>query len=255
MTWIFQVHIMSGEVEIIPKNPIKRGNPQVLTGFAGAGFVGSTALMYIARQKEYELKAEVRSKYIPPSILLIGGEPTYPFRIYGDKKGEILIIVSEALVPPENSYPVANGIMKYLKNKNPAGFTFVEAMPFPAPPQDNSVYGFSFPRRDDLFKYGIKPISEGGVSGLNAVMLDRCLQEKIPNTTIITPTVIVTNIDYSASAITIDVLSKMHKLGVDTSALKKSIEMQQQIQQQSRQQQVQPQQQQKKKGFFDSLKR
>lgn len=244
---------MSSEVEIIPKNPIKRGNPQVLTGFAGAGFVGSTALMYIARQKEFELKAEVRSKYIPPSILLINGEPTYPFRIYGDKEGKFIIVVSEALVPPENSYPVANALMKYLKNKNPAGFTFVEAMPFPAHPQDNAVFGFSFPRRDDLYKFGIKPISEGGVSGINAVMLDTCLQDKIPNTTIVTPTVIVTNIDYAASATTIDVLSKMHKLGVDTAPLKKSIEMQQQMQQQSSQQRGQPEQQ-KKKGFFDSLR-
>lgn len=245
---------MSSEVEIIPKNPIKRGNPQVLTGFAGAGFVGSTALMYIARQKGYELKAEVRSKYIPPSILLIGGEPTFPFRIYGDKEGEIILIISEALVPPENSYPVANGLMKYLKNKNPAGFTFIEAMPFPTPPPDNSIYGFSFPQRDDLYKSGIKPISEGGVSGINAVMLDTCLQDKIPNTTLIIPTSIVTNIDYGASAVTIDTISKMFKLGVDTSPLKKSIEMQQQMQQQSQQQQYQPQQQQKKKGFFESLR-
>ena len=244
---------MSSEVEIIPKNPIKRGNPQVLTGFAGAGFVGSTALMYIARQKEFELKAEVRSKYIPPSILLINGEPTYPFRIYGDKEGKYIIVVSEALVPPENSYPVGKALMKYLKNKKPAGFTFVESMPFPAPPQDNAVFGFSFPRRDDLYKFGVKPLTEGGVSGLNAVMLDICMEDKIPNTTLVTPTVIVTNIDYTASAIAIDTLSKMHKLGVDTAPLKKSIEMQQQMQQQS--QQVRGQQQpKKKKGFFDSLR-
>ena len=245
---------MSSDVEIIEKNPVKKGQPRVLTGFAGAGFVGNTALMYIIRQKEFELKAEIRSKYIPPSILLLEGVPTYPFRIYGDKNGEILLIVSEALVPPENTYPVGKAIMEWLQKNHAKDFVFIEAMPINTGQDGNILYGFSIPDRN-LYSFGVKPLREGGVSGMNAVMLDTCIRKEIPATTLIAPTTMVSGIDYSAAASTIDVLSKMYKLGVDLSPLRKGIEMQKEMQARASGQQGQPQPGGKKKSFFDSFRK
>ncbi|MDP7443718.1 MAG: hypothetical protein QGI87_05115 [Candidatus Bathyarchaeota archaeon] len=44
---------MSSNVDIVEIGPMKKGSPVVVTGFAGAGFIGNTALMYIASEKGF----------------------------------------------------------------------------------------------------------------------------------------------------------------------------------------------------------
>ena len=74
--------------------------------------MGNTALMYITRSKNMELKARVRSRLLPPSVILVEGRPVNPFRIYSDDSG-MLFVVSEARISPENSWTIGlkfNGV-------------------------------------------------------------------------------------------------------------------------------------------------
>ena len=75
---------MSRDVIIEEVNPIENMKHTVLCGFSGPGFLGNTALMYITRSKNLELKARVRSRLLPPSVILVEGRPVNPFRIYSD---------------------------------------------------------------------------------------------------------------------------------------------------------------------------
>ena len=97
---------MSSKVDIVEISPVKKSSPIVVTGFTGPGFIGNTALLYVARQQGFIQRAQVRSHLIPPMLLLLEGKPTPVFRIYGDQKNEVLLVVSEALINAENALRV-----------------------------------------------------------------------------------------------------------------------------------------------------
>ena len=213
---------MSGEVDIVEIGTVKRNSrPIVVTGFTGPGFIGNTALLYVARQKRFAQRAHVKSHLIPPMMLLIEGKPTPVFRIYGDEKNEVLLVVSEALINAENAWPIGIKLMDWLRGKGVKEIISIEGMPFGTPEGERPIFGFSTSGKD-FTKFGIRPTSEGGISGLNAVLLDEALKHKVPWTTLLVPTGLTQAIDYVGAADLIEALNRMLKLGVDTSPLRQS---------------------------------
>jgi len=97
----------------------------------------------------------------------------------------------------------------------------IEGMPFATPEGERPIFGFSSSGRD-FGKVGIRPTSEGGISGLNAVLLDEAMKHKVPWTTLLVPTELSQTIDYGGAADLIEALNRMFKLGVDTSPLRQS---------------------------------
>ena len=112
------------------------------------------------------------------------GKPIHPFRIYGDSKDELLVVISESLVSPENSWDIGAKLMEWLLENGAKDFVCIEAMPMPQQLKDNPVYGFSIPERE-LIKFGARPLTEGGVSGLNAVLMEEALKRDLPRTTLL----------------------------------------------------------------------
>jgi predicted ATP-grasp superfamily ATP-dependent carboligase len=74
----------------------------------------------------------------------------------------------------------------------------------------------------DLIQVGVRPTSEGGISGLNAVLLDEAMKHKVPWTSLLVPTGTTQSIDYVGTADLIEALNRILKLGVDTSILRQS---------------------------------
>ncbi len=212
---------MSSRVDIVEISPVKKGSPIVVTGFTGPGFIGNTALLYIARQVGFTLRAHVKSHLIPPMFLLIEGKPTPVFRIYGDQKNEILLVVSEAIVNAENAWPIGIKLMEWLRGKGVKEIISIEGMPFATPEGERPIFGFSTTGRD-FNEVGVRPTNEGGISGLNAVLLDEALKHNVPWTTLLVPTGLSQTIDYGGAADLIEALNRMLKIGVDTSSLRQS---------------------------------
>jgi predicted ATP-grasp superfamily ATP-dependent carboligase len=238
---------MSDRVDIVEIIPVKKGNPTVVTGFTGPGFIGNTALMYLVRQKGYEQKVQLKSQLIPPMILLIQGVPTHVFRIYANNDDSVLFVLSEALIGPEYSWSIGLKLMKWLIDKGVKEIISIEGMPFGAFGDSRPIFGYSNPQRS-LTSYGIQSTSEGGISGINAVMLEESLKNRISWVSLFVPTDQAQTIDYGGSAAIIEVLNKMFKLGVDPEVLKKSDDIRRQMMQRSRNAK-------QKSGFFDSLRR
>lgn len=237
---------MSEKISIDEVSPLKKTRPSVIFAFSGPGFIGNTALMYMVRNKNFELKAVVRSKLLPPTMLLMEGKPVHPFRIYSDGKDELLVVISESLVAPESSWDIGAKLMEWLIEKGAKDFLCVEAMPMPQQLKENPIYGFSIPERE-LLRFGARPLTEGGVSGLNAVLMEEALNRELPWTTLLIPTSFVSSIDYAGATSLITVLNKMYKLGVDVTPLKKSIEMREEIAQKAAPEE--------RRGILSSLRR
>lgn len=237
---------MSRDVEIIEISPVKRKKYTVITGFTGSGFIGNTALMYVVRNKRFKMRAQVRSELIPPMMLIIDGEPVPVFRIYSDDKDELLFVMSEALIIADNTWLIGIRLMEWLREKGVKEIVSIEGMPFGTTSEKRLVFGFSLPERN-LASYDVRATREGGVSGLNAVMLEESMKERIPWVTIFVPTPHSQTIDYGGAAVVIEVLNKMFKLGVDPAPLKRSADMRRQMQERLRGEE--------KRGFLDSLRR
>lgn len=212
---------MSSKVDIVETSPVKRGSPVVVVGFAGPGFIGNTALLYIARQKGFAERAYLKTHLIPPMFLLMEGRPTPVFRIYGDEKNEVLLVVSDALINAENAWPIGIRLMEWLRGKGVKEIISIEGMPFATPEGERPIFGFSLPIKD-FSKVGVRPTGEGGISGLNAVLLDEAMKHKVDWTTLLVPTGLTQAIDYVGTADLIEALNRMLKFGVDTGPLRES---------------------------------
>lgn len=214
----------SSIVEIVETLPIKRNKPTVVTGFAGPGFIGSTTMMYIVRNKGLKQRAYVSSQLIPPLMILIEGNLTHAFRIYSDEKEDLLLVTSETLIPSEGLWPISLKLMEWLLDKGAESFISIEGMPSRIPSKERIVLGFSTDRKD-LPQFGVQPTKEGAISGMNSCMLEECLRRGISWTSLFVPTNLVSVIDYGGSIAVIEILNKMFKLGVDVTLLKQRDEM------------------------------
>jgi uncharacterized protein len=212
---------MSSRVDIVETSPVKKNKPIVMTGFTGPGFIGSTALLYIARQKGFTLRAHLKSYLIPPMFLLLEGKPTPVFRIYGNQNNEILLVISEAMINPENTWPIGVKLMEWLKGKGVKEVISIEGMPFAAPEGERPIFGYSTSGRD-FSQMGIRSTSEGAIPGLNAVLLEEAMKYNVPWTTLLVPTSLSQAIDYGGAADLIEAINRMLKLGVDTSILRQT---------------------------------
>ena len=212
---------MSSKVDIVELSPVKKTGPIVVTGFTGPGFIGNTAIMYIARQKGFAQRAQVKSHLIPPMLLLIEGKPIPVFRIYGDQKNEILLVVSESIINAENAWPIGIKLMEWLREKGVKEIISIEGMPFGTPEGERPIFGFSSSGRD-FSKVGVRPTKEGGITGINAVLLEEAMKHDVQWSMLLVPTGLAQTIDYDGAADLVEALNRMFKLGVDTSPLRQS---------------------------------
>jgi predicted ATP-grasp superfamily ATP-dependent carboligase len=231
------------DVSIIETISVKKKNYTALIGFAGAGFIGNTALMYAVRSKNYKQVGYVKSVQVPPMMLFVEGEPYPSFRIYIDDEGERLYVITENLISAEGSWPITYKLIDWFQSKGVKDIIAIEGLPFGNLPANVKVVGYST-EKEKLNSIGIQPLREGAVSGLYASMMEECIHRKLPWTILFIQTMKLTNIDYGAAGDAIEALNNIFKLGVDPKPLWESEEaIKKAMEQQQRQQQ-------KKSGLF-----
>jgi predicted ATP-grasp superfamily ATP-dependent carboligase len=212
------------EVEVVERASLDRGEYVALLGFAGTGFIGNTALMYAARSRGYTQVATVKSDLIPPMILLINGQPNYPFRIYVNDEGNLLFVVTESIIQGENVGPICRELMKWLISKGVIELISFEGLPYGAQAEELRGFGFTLGERN-LAQYGIQRTTEGAISGLSACLLDESMEKNIDWSTIFIPASVINNVDYSGAAKMVEILNSMFDVGVDPEPLRQSAQM------------------------------
>jgi len=235
---------MSG-LEIIELFEVPKKKRTVITGFAGAGYIGNTALMHVVRKKGLKQVAYLHGNKMPPIMVLEGGSPKHSFRIYTDSSDEILFLITEAMISDDSAWLIGQEVVKWLKGKGLKEIIAFEGFPFAQ--TGENVFGFTTTGKN-LQEYNIQPLNQGAISGVNASMLERTMKDGIPWTTIFVPTRIVSSIDYNGAISAIKVLNNMFQMNVDTEELERISEAVSRV--------VQSQQQrprQKKGGFLDRI--
>ena len=209
------------EIEIIEHIPLKEKKPIVITGLTGPGLVANTSAKHIIKEMGLKLRAELRSKMIAPMIMYQNGGLLNPLRIYSDDEGKIIFIVCDTPLDTESAWQIGERITKYLEELNVREYVLIESMPFQIQSGNRVVFGFGSYSRD-VSSFGVSPIAEGGISGLNAVIVDYASKHKTPWLTLIASTSASAMIDYGGALGIVTVLNKMFDLDVDVTFLEKT---------------------------------
>lgn len=232
---------MSG-IEIVELSEVPVKKRTVVTGFAGAGFIGNTALMYAARSKGFKQVGHLHGNVLPAMMILVEGKPSHSFRIYTDASDDYMFLVTESMLQPEAAWTIGHELMRWLKGKGLKEIVALEGFPF----AQSGLFGFTTGDKS-LQGYGIKPISEGAISGVNASLLYESMKEGVEWTTVYVPTRVISSIDYQGAVDAVQVLNTMFKLDVDPEQLRRTSEAIAKATETHRQQQR------KRGGFLDRL--
>ncbi len=208
--------LMMPSIEIVELTKIAEKKRIAVTGFAGAGSVGNTALMHAVRAEGFEQVAYVHGDMMPPLMILVEGKPRHGFRVYADGKDRLMFLVTEVLLSTESAWAVGRELMTWLREKGLEEIIALEGFPFAQ--AGRRVFGFTTGGRD-LQGYGVQPLTEGAVPGVNAALLDEAVKQGVDWTTIFIPTQVIGGVDYGGAADAVQVLNKMLNLDIDTERL------------------------------------
>jgi len=207
------------EVEIVNVKELELKEPLVISGFVGAGLVGSIAVDHIINQLKMDEIAYVKSKHLPPATIFVGQRLRHPFRIYGSKKDNLCAIICEIPLRYEGLYPISSAILDWVEEKKAKEMVVLEGVPVPGLPKERKAFCVTELGKCEIFKEkGIDLLSKGVIAGIAGAILSECLTRKIEGTALLTPAISFMP-DPEGAATLIEALNKSHGLKIDASEL------------------------------------
>ncbi len=87
----------------------------LINGLPDVGLVGLLAASHIVRALKLEEVGAITSDLLPPMIVLHGGVPKLPVRIFAG--ASIAVLLSETAIPTSLLRPLADGLVEWAKSK------------------------------------------------------------------------------------------------------------------------------------------
>lgn len=203
------------ENETIPRRAV------MINGLPDVGLVGLLAASHIISSLKLKETGAIESDLLPPMIVLHGGLPKAPIRIFSGTG--LAVLISETVVPTSLVRPLANSLVEW------AGERGVRLM--------ISLGGMAVPDRQDIdapkvfaavstktvegqLNGAAEILEEGYIVGAYGLLLQKCAQRSIPAITLLTQS----HYNYpdpEAAAAALTAVNKILGLNVDASELLK----------------------------------
>lgn len=205
------------------KDPVKLGlkNPVLITGFPGAGLVGSIATTFLTMGKDFELIGYGKSDGLAPIAAIHEYKPFPPLRILASKQLNTVVLLSEMTIPVSLNSAIAQRIVE-LADKINAG-VIVSLGGISLGEKEDVVYfvaSTSSIAKVALSKKVGEPIKEGATTGVTGVLLYTSFIKKIDTIALLAEA----NPDLSdpkASSNVLKALQRLLGVEIDTKALDK----------------------------------
>jgi len=209
-------------VTISEIKPVKLKNPILIEGFPGVGLIGTIAASYLVEQLKMEEVGYVSSPKFPPMSTIHDYRPHYPARIYQHKGKNLLVLLSEFIVPLNIVHDLSHEVLRWAKTKKVKQIVSMSGVAFHGPANAAKIYGIA--TTDEmarlLKKNGVELIREGVTTGVSGVLMAECAATRFPAISVLAPTEKGLP-DPRAAAKVVDMLNKIFKLGIDTAPLAK----------------------------------
>lgn len=202
-------------------NPIKLKNPVLIEGFPGLGLVGTISASYLIEKLKMDFVGYIASDQFPPLAAVHNHKPLFPARIYASRRHNLIVLISEFIVPLPAIYELSDKIREFAKTNNVGKIISLGGITLKG--EENKVYAIASDEKllAELERHHqVQLIKEGATTGVTGVLLAQGAVEGFSVISFLAQA----HEDYmdpSASATVLEVLKSYLKLDFDTSALGK----------------------------------
>jgi uncharacterized protein len=159
-------------VSIVKTSQIDAKNPLLIVGFPGVGLVGSVATAYFVEKAGFKMVGYITSNEFAPLAAIHNYMPLPPVRMYFSKEKNILVVLSEIVVPISVSNELADKILELAKEFKSEKIISLGGISLKE--SENAVYLIGSTKSEvDSFiakKYG-RSIKEGATTGVTGTLL------------------------------------------------------------------------------------
>jgi len=208
---------MAIEFHITAKPKLRR--PVLVDGFPGLGLVGTISASYLVEKLKMEPLGYITGELFPPLAAVHNHRPLYPARMYYSQKHDLIVFVSEFVVPIAAVNELAEKIYEFARKWRVNRIISLGGITIKG--EQDEVYSIaSLPELSkELEKIKtVKLIKEGATTGVTGVLLARGAVEKYPVISLLAESQ-EGYMDPKAAAMVLEVLKGMLKIDIDTSVL------------------------------------
>lgn len=235
------------EAHVVQTQEMKLNSPLMVCCFPSAGVVGPIAAHTIIDQFDLVEIAHLRSRFMPSAAVFLEGRLRHPFRIYGDKGRNLIIVTAELPVAEDGLYVVSSALLDWAASMGVKETVILDGIPVQGLPSDRKVlFAAEEEKIPDLSKVEeMEILDKGIITGIAGSILSETLCRSMVGFALLTPAITVIP-DPGGAEQLLDALNKLYDLKIDLTELKegsevirrKMEEMAQQVDGMQRQQQV-----------------
>lgn len=155
----------------------------LIVGTADVGVAGLTAADYLTTHVEAEQVGHVRARNLPKITPFTGGVPRHPIRLYALQDADVVVCVSELLVPVWVADPLGAALFDWASAAGLGEVAVLYGAMFPHAEEEHAVFGVGTePFRERHFggDDGIEPLAQGYFDGVVAELVSHGLAPDAP---------------------------------------------------------------------------
>ncbi len=208
---------MAIEFHLIAKPKLKK--PVLVEGFPGLGLVGTISASYLIEKLKMEPLGYITGEQFPPLAAVHNHRPLYPARMYYSQKHDLIVFISEFVIPIGAVNELAEKIHEFAKKHKVKKIISLGGIAIKG--EQDEVYAIaSLPelgRELEKIK-SVKMIKEGATTGVTGVLLAQGAIEKYPVVSLLAESQ-EGYMDPKAAAMVLEVLRQIIKVELDTESL------------------------------------
>ena len=197
----------------------KMRHPVLVEGFPGLGLVGTISASYLIEKLKMEPLGYITGEQFPPLAAVHNRRPLYPARMYYSQKHDLIVFISEFVIPIGAVNELADKIYDFARKEKVDRIVSLGGIAIKG--EQDEVYSIaSLPELEkELEKLpSVKMIKEGATSGVTGVLLARGAVEGYPVISLLAESH-EGYMDPKAAAMVLETLKDMLKIDFDTKAL------------------------------------
>ncbi len=214
------------DAHVVQTKELELDTPLMVCCFPSAGVVGPIAAHTIIDQFKMEEIAHLRSKYIPSAAVFLDGRLRHPFRIYGSKKLNLIVITAELPVAEEGLYAVSSALLDWGASMGVKETVVLDGIPVQGIPSERKVlYAAEEEKVSELAKNEkIEILDKGIITGIAGSILAETLCRDMIGFALLTPAITVVP-DPGGAHQLLDALNQLYDLKIDLTELREGSEI------------------------------
>jgi len=206
-------------VKIVEQKDVPEGI-KIVCGLPDVGLVGAIAAAHIISKLKLEELAHIETDLLPPMIILEGGLPRSPIRIFGNS--ELVVLSSEIAIPSGIVHSVIKSIVEWAWRKKAERVFTLGGLPVPNRHEIEKLRIFGAASDNLMIKTltenDVEIIRRGFLVGPQALILKYCAEKKIPAIALLAEA-FHNYPDPEASSVVIQAFNRIANMNIDVSEL------------------------------------